>query len=98
MKLHLPIKLRCAVVAACMLMTSAYAKVADVEGTVSDFGSTYSESPSTFTPNYVGSDVEELKTELEKSGGATMRNVVYSSSGSQEMTWGDTPVSFIVQE
>ncbi len=60
---------------------------------MSDFGSTYSESPSTFTPNYVGSDVEELKTELEKSGGATMRNVVYSSSGSQEMTWGDTPVT-----
>ncbi len=93
MKLHLPIKLRCAVVAACLLTASAYAEVADVEGTVSDFNSTYSETAKTFTPNYVGNNAEELMDQLEISSGATMRNVVFSSDGELEISWGDTPVT-----
>ncbi len=99
MKTRLPKSLLVALMSTmlCATTIASAANVADVEGTVSNFTSSYpnpnngEEIVKTYTPIYVGSDTSTIKSELEKYTGG-MRNIVYSSTSSQEVNWGTVTV------
>ena len=95
MKLHLPKCLYAAVVSAAMVTTAYAGNVADVTNTVHWVGGGNAKGKATvITPEYVGDDIESLKSELTDAAlkqNKCVRPTVYSSSSEKTITeWGST--------